>query len=112
MAPGSGASTGGTAGAVPSPKPAAWAARAPAAAPSAKAGGEAEAAIGGAGHLQRLRGPAGQEDPARLLERELAGRLAEEMHRRVPAAGNEHAIAGDAAHGAANPAIPCQAWRR
>ena len=36
MAPGSGASTGGTAGAVPSPKPAAWAARAPAAAPSAR----------------------------------------------------------------------------
>ena len=73
-----------------------------------EAGGEAEAATGGAGHLQRLRGPAGQEDPARLLERELAGRLAEEMHRRVPAAGNEHAVAGDAAHGAANPAIPAK----
>ena len=105
MAPGSGASTGGAGGGVPSPKPACLGSARAGGGAFREAGGKAEAAVRGARDLQSLRGGAGEEDAARLLEGELAGRLAEEMHRRVPAAGDEHAVTIDAVLLAAHPAV-------
>ena len=105
MAPGSGASVDGVGGALPSPKPASAAARAPAAAPSARHAPRPKLPPAAPATSKRLRGLARQKDSASVFEFQPAARLAEEMHRRVPAARDEHAVAANAAHGASRRAV-------